>query len=1393
MSGVRLISRDGTKFWTAALDGLTLTTRTGKIGAKGRASTKTLADRVKARAALDKAVRAKAHAGFAPVEPSVIPAPFVEAPEPDSKLQVRPVPHKGEQLDCAPLSYGGLSSEYGSSFEDAPAGRNLWFPEQADGTLEVLVGWGREVQSVTPRLFGHGGDFYKSFPLWFTGHAFADERRMALAVDATLYALDVVGRTATTLWSFADVDELKEHLPVVWQHDGEALLGLHGDAVCRIDAGGVHTVLTLEGRPPTHLVRLADGLHAVLQPERVTVFAVEGDTPRVTHTIDCRKATGLGTWLDGSVLIVLGRQDRETGLVGYAVHEQQLHPFHRSAKMHAGAYQRRGLSWLEYDQGAPSRVFNVAAVYQAALEHQPIGAHHVIAQRSAIDAITDALTNNSGVSCDEAIEVARENPEQQSEAFGVTLTPLAYALLRAGKGDARAKRIARGLVAAGADVNVPTSDGRTPLGLAYEGGLLGVASDLIKAGALAEPPAEVERNGGTIAVVSPLLAAATRGYVDEVERLLDGGANLDRENERGETATSCALARGNHELALSLLERGARCNEKTLEAATLGRPSAKVLAIVGERCLDAVRSELGTRLLRNVALSASCYPECRDAPGVLSSLGARNTNPDCMSYLIDAGLADVVATQLTAGADPNGAYPVATGPSHPLHRAVSREPADLDVVGVLLDAGADVTLPATSGRLPLTLAVAAGPEFVSLLVERGAPLGRGDQPWSPTHAAAAQGRVEVLEVLARAGADLQEHSVDGHTPLGLAAGQRQLAAVRWLLGRSVEVDGGRLTPLMSAALGGSVEVIDALLDAGASVSLRGRLNGDEPERTAYEHAVAAGNRSAAKRLAEPERPPCLQEALDANEISALERSLSEGADANEALDATGRRPLHRALSAEAVAMLVSYGAKVDGADKHGNTPLQFASARSDGLAVVRALLEAGAKPNGGRLAWRAARRAAGAGNLETLAALHEAGAGLDARGATSPLHAAAKEGRLSCVQWLLEHGAKVVAFDEGAISGRKSPLHLAAAAGHVEVVEALLAAGARPDDRAREPDDLDFGGRTPLHDAAEGGHVDTLVALLRADDCGGRYAETNNGRSVDSEASEHPAAYALLEAVIGRGLDLEEVLAAQGVAGERTPSPDDAGLRVQRLNEPPYSSERPAPAAVERVIEDHEDICVSPDGLRCVVFRESRGTLRPLCGDEDGIHELADAPRVNGRGGAHDAGKHFVVAADRKVYEIDVPSRSLRLVVEAQDDVEALGYAGDLIVVQCADRLTAYGRQGTLAWSVDAAGIFDWYATGGPVVVVKPRAYVLGVVLCHADEDGLRTIGWHDEKVDEVFTVKDQAQTRIFFLGLVGENWDIERYQELLNPEAAVALPEILSAPPNDKKAFSALPQIAYR
>jgi ankyrin repeat protein len=120
--------------------------------------------------------------------------------------------------------------------------------------------------------------------------------------------------------------------------------------------------------------------------------------------------------------------------------------------------------------------------------------------------------------------------------------------------------------------------------------------------------------------------------------------------------------------------------------------------------------------------------------------------------------------------------------------------------------------------------------------------------WPPLFWAAQEGHVEIVDLLLDAGANVNFTDPSGFTPLEQAVGESHLNVVERLLLRGADVshrcatDGG-CTVLHTAAAYGHVDCIRLLLQFGANANTR-----NDHRQTAYDKAVECAETGAAALL-----------------------------------------------------------------------------------------------------------------------------------------------------------------------------------------------------------------------------------------------------------------------------------------------------------------------------------------------------------------------------------------------------------------------------------------------------------------------------------------------------------------------------------------------------------------
>ena len=387
------------------------------------------------------------------------------------------------------------------------------------------------------------------------------------------------------------------------------------------------------------------------------------------------------------------------------------------------------------------------------------------------------------------------------------------------------------LLEAGADVSVKNRYGVQPISLAAENGNADILEALLEAGA--DPNAALPE-GETV-----LMTAARTGNAAAIRVLLVRGADPNlRDSFRGQTALMWAAARNNADAVHALAELGADVSAKTetVERPPNGNrlfyappPTGFTALLFAARSghIDAVRVLLAAGADVNDTLS--------DGQSALV-VAVANANWELADYLLDRGAdpnlagagwgalhqlvrtrrmntgfgfpgpipsgsvdsIDVLQKMIAVGGDVDARMTVngmKDGQRNRLNRLgatpffLAAKVTDTEAMRVLLDAGADATIPSADGTTPLMVAAGVaiwnpgedggslpGQEdevlaAVKLCLEHGNDINAANyRGMTALHGAAFRGANNVAEHLVQQGADLDARTELGYSPLAIADG-----------------------------------------------------------------------------------------------------------------------------------------------------------------------------------------------------------------------------------------------------------------------------------------------------------------------------------------------------------------------------------------------------------------------------------------------------------------------------------------------------------------------------------------------------------------------------------------------------------------------------------------------
>ncbi|MDH4241145.1 MAG: ankyrin repeat domain-containing protein [Phycisphaerae bacterium] len=376
-------------------------------------------------------------------------------------------------------------------------------------------------------------------------------------------------------------------------------------------------------------------------------------------------------------------------------------------------------------------------------------------------------------------------------------------------------------------VNSKDESGDTPLILAARMGNKDLCEALIANGA----DLQAQGQYGTA-----LHEAAIGKHKDIVELLINNGANLEAKGENGTALHEAAI--GNHKDIVELLiNKGANVNAKD----NSGNTPLFYASTFGQDCKRNNKNDwdIARSLLSNGA-EVNMKPGSGDTPLHSAALYAPE---EIVRLFLDNG-ADV-NVKLSSSGWPRKRN---SGPA-PLHNACMRADKDIEIVELLIAAGADIHAKCYSeqadGWTPLYFAcLHENTKAVELLLAKGAKINPiSDLGNTPIHYAT---NVEIAQVLIDNGANIYFRNKEGCSPLhnAVKGGHSDVAKLLIANRAYVTVINNKGTSLLhEAAITKQKEMIELLIAEGVNVNAK-----DKAGMTPVQLAEKAGYEDIAELL-----------------------------------------------------------------------------------------------------------------------------------------------------------------------------------------------------------------------------------------------------------------------------------------------------------------------------------------------------------------------------------------------------------------------------------------------------------------------------------------------------------------------------------------------------------------
>lgn len=294
------------------------------------------------------------------------------------------------------------------------------------------------------------------------------------------------------------------------------------------------------------------------------------------------------------------------------------------------------------------------------------------------------------------------------------------------------------------------------------------------------------------ALKTHIFAAVLKGDLTKVQAALDRGADIDALDYFGNTPLQKAVMQKDGAMISLLVEKGANLGIQDRLGFTALHMAAEASNSDAIEILLAAGVEVDIKTFEN---HLQITPLC---------IAADEGDLHCATKLVNAG-ADV-------------GMPCSTG-STPL--SISAVHGNKEATQFLLIRGADANGKLNNGLTSLHLAARGGHAgVVQILIDHGAEIEakEDERKQTPLHAAALRGQSECVRALLESGAAVDSATCEDSTALKLAAMNGQVSTIEVLLdhGASFEADASKHSVIHTAVYYGHIEVVNVLCQRGTA-------------------------------------------------------------------------------------------------------------------------------------------------------------------------------------------------------------------------------------------------------------------------------------------------------------------------------------------------------------------------------------------------------------------------------------------------------------------------------------------------------------------------------------------------------------------------------------------------